>query len=83
VALRYERGMNAPLCVAKGTDLIARKIRELAERHNIPIVENAPLARAVHATVDIDQEIKPEHYKAVAEIIGYVMRLSRSMARRR
>jgi flagellar biosynthetic protein FlhB len=82
VALRYERGMNAPLCVAKGTDLIARKIRELAEQHNIPIVENAPLARAVHATVDIDQEIKPEHYKAVAEIIGYVMRLNRSMARR-
>jgi len=82
VALRYERGMNAPLCVAKGTDLIARRIREVAELHNIPIVENAPLARAVHATVEIDQEIKPEHYKAVAEIIGYVMRLNRSMARR-
>jgi flagellar biosynthetic protein FlhB len=82
VALRYERGMNAPLCVAKGTDLIARKIREVATEHNIPIVENAPLARAVHATVEIDQEIKPEHYKAVAEIIGYVMRLNRSMARR-
>jgi flagellar biosynthesis protein FlhB len=82
VALRYERGMNAPVCVAKGTDLIARKIREVAQEHNIPIVENAPLARAVHATVEIDQEIKPEHYKAVAEIIGYVMRLNRSMARR-
>jgi flagellar biosynthetic protein FlhB len=82
VALRYERGMNAPVCVAKGTDLIARRIREVAQEHNIPIVENAPLARAVHATVEIDQEIKPEHYKAVAEIIGYVMRLNRSMARR-
>jgi len=82
VALRYERGMNAPVCVAKGPDLIARKIREVAQEHNIPIVENPPLARAVHATVEIDQEIKPEHYKAVAEIIGYVMRLNRSMARR-
>jgi flagellar biosynthetic protein FlhB len=83
VALRYERGMNAPVCVAKGVDLIARRIREVASKHNIPVVENAPLARAVHATVDIDQEIKPEHYKAVAEIIGYVMRLNRSFARRR
>jgi flagellar biosynthesis protein FlhB len=83
VALRYERGMNAPVCVAKGVDLIARKIREVAEAHGIPIVENPPLARAVHATVEIDQEIKPEHYKAVAEIIGYVMRLNRSFAARR
>lgn len=83
VALRYERGMNAPVCVAKGVDLIARKIREVAIEHGIPIVENPPLARAVHATVEIDQEIKPEHYKAVAEIIGYVMRLNRSFAGRR
>jgi flagellar biosynthesis protein FlhB len=83
VALRYERGMNAPVCVAKGVDLIARKIREVAEANGIPIVENPPLARAVHATVEIDQEIKPEHYKAVAEIIGYVMRLNRSFAARR
>jgi flagellar biosynthetic protein FlhB len=83
VALRYERGMSAPVCVAKGVDLIARKIREVAIEHGIPIVENPPLARAVHATVEIDQEIKPEHYKAVAEIIGYVMRLNRSFAGRR
>jgi flagellar biosynthetic protein FlhB len=83
VALRYERGMNAPVCVAKGVDLIARKIREVATAHNIPIVENPPLARAVHATVEIDQEIKPEHYKAVAEIIGYIMRLNRRFAGRR
>jgi flagellar biosynthetic protein FlhB len=83
VALRYERGMNAPVCVAKGVDLIARKIREVAGEHGIPIVENAPLARAVHATVEIDQEIKPEHYKAVAEVIGYIMRLNRTFAGRR
>jgi flagellar biosynthetic protein FlhB len=83
VALRYERGMNAPVCVAKGVDLIARKIREVASEHGIPIVENPPLARAVHATVEIDQEIQPEHYKAVAEVIGYVMRLNRAFAGRR
>src|SRR5271169_5573163 len=75
VALQYERGMTAPVCVAKGADLIAHKIREIAEAHNIPIMENPPLARALHATVEIDQEIPQEHYRAVAEIIGYVMRL--------
>jgi flagellar biosynthesis protein FlhB len=75
VALQYERGMNAPICVAKGSDLIARKIREIAEAHDIPVVENPPLARALHATVELDQEIPPEHYRAVAEIIGYLMRL--------
>jgi flagellar biosynthesis protein FlhB len=83
VALKYERGMNAPICVAKGADLIARKIREVATEHNIPIVENPPLARALHATVEIDQEIAPEHYQAVAEVIGYVMRLNRAVGARR
>jgi flagellar biosynthetic protein FlhB len=83
VALKYERGMNAPICVAKGSDLIARKIREVATAHAIPIVENPPLARALHGTVEIDQEVPPEHYKAVAEVIGYVMRLNRSLAGRR
>jgi flagellar biosynthetic protein FlhB len=77
VALRYERGMNAPVCVAKGADLLARRIREIAQAHDIPIIENPPLARALHGTVEIDQEIPPEHYRAVAEIIGYLMRLRR------
>jgi flagellar biosynthesis protein FlhB len=81
VALRYERGMNAPLCVAKGTDLIARKIRAVAAEHGIPIIENPPLARSLHGTVEIEQEIPPEHYQAVAEVIGYVMRLNRALAR--
>jgi flagellar biosynthesis protein FlhB len=83
VALKYERGMSAPICVAKGADLIARKIREVATDHNIPIVENPPLARALHATVEIDQEIAPEHYQAVAEVIGYVMKLNRAVAAQR
>lgn len=77
VALQYERGMEAPICVAKGADAVALKIREIAGEHRIPIVENPPLARALHATVEIDQAIPSEHYKAVAEVIGYVMRLRR------
>jgi flagellar biosynthetic protein FlhB len=83
VALSYERGMTAPICVAKGVDLIALKIREIAEKHDIPIVENVPLARALHATVEVDAEIPVEHYHAVAEVIGYVMGLKRGLAGRR
>ncbi len=79
VALRYERGDNAPLCVAKGLDNIALKIRQVAEAHGVPVVENPPLARALHATVEVDQEIPAEHYRAVAEVIGYVMRLRRRL----
>jgi flagellar biosynthetic protein FlhB len=75
VALKYEKGMNAPKCVAKGVDAIALKIREVAAAHSVPTVENVPLARALYAAVEIDQEIPAEHYKAVAEVIGYVMRL--------
>src|SRR5436853_463033 len=75
IALQYERGMNAPVCLAKGIDNIALKIREVAAEHRIPVIENPPLARALHATVEIDEEVPPEHYKAVAEVIGYVMRL--------
>ena len=78
VALKYELGMSAPVCVAKGVDLMAFKIREIATAHNIPIVENVPLARALHATVEVDDEIPVEHYHAVAEVIGYVMRLRRA-----
>jgi flagellar biosynthetic protein FlhB len=79
VALQYERGMEAPICLAKGVDAIALKIREVAAKHSVPIVENVVLARALHATVEIDDPIPPEHYKAVAEVIGYVMKLRRSI----
>ena len=81
IALQYERGMEAPVCVAKGVDAVALKIREVAGEHSIPIVENPPLARALHATVEVDQAIPIEHYKAVAEVIGYVMRLRRAVVR--
>lgn len=82
VALKYEDGMAAPVCVAKGIDRVALKIREIAREHDIPIVENVPLARALHATVEVDDEIPPEHYKAVAQVIGYVMRLKGKLRRR-
>ena len=80
IALKYDRGMNAPLCVAKGKDLIALRMREVATEHGVPVVENPPLARTLHAVVEVDEEIPPEHYKAVAEVIGYVMKLNRAMA---
>lgn len=76
VALRYELDdMNAPVLLAKGIDSLALKIKEIARDNDVPVVENPPLARALHAGVEVDQEIPEEHYRAVAEIIGYVMRL--------
>jgi flagellar biosynthetic protein FlhB len=82
IALKYEHGsMEAPILVAKGVDEVAFRIRELAKKHDIPIVENPPLARALFASVEIDRPIPAEHYKAVAEIIGYVMKLKRRFAK--
>ena len=83
IALSYDRGMSAPICVAKGVDNVAFKIREVAKKHDIPIVENVALARALYATVDVDEEIPVEHYQAVAEIIGYVMGLKNGLSARR
>jgi flagellar biosynthesis protein FlhB len=77
VALQYLPGMGAPVCVAKGLDELALRIKSVATEHDVPVIENPPLARALHATVEIDGEIPEEHYKAVAEVIGYVMRLKR------
>lgn len=78
VALRYDQAtMGAPRVVAKGIDKAAQRIREIAKENDIPIVENPPLARGLHAAVEIDQEIPPEFYKAVAEVISYIMKLRR------
>ena len=83
VALRYQPGADsAPVCVAKGADLMAAQIRRLAREHDIPMVENRPLARALHATVEVDDQIPVEHWQAVAEIIGYVMDLRRNIRRK-
>ena len=75
VALKYDRAMAAPLCLAKGADAVALRIRGVAQEHDIPIVENPTLARALFASVEIDQTIPAEHFKAVAQVIGFVMRL--------
>jgi flagellar biosynthetic protein FlhB len=77
VALRYEKGQAAPICVAKGLDELALRIRSVAEEHGVAVVENPPLARALHAAVEIDDEIPVEHYQAVAEVIGFVLRVNR------
>ena len=77
VALKYDKNMGAPQCVAKGADAVAFRIRELAKEHDVPIVENPPLARALFASVDVDETIPAEHFKAVAEVIGFVMRLKK------
>lgn len=80
IALKYDHGaMGAPVVVAKGVDAIALKIREIAAANNVPMVENRPLARALYASAEIDRPIPTEHYAAVAEVIGYVMRLARGM----
>ncbi|MES2472151.1 MAG: flagellar biosynthesis protein FlhB [Pseudomonadota bacterium] len=76
VALKYESGkMAAPICVAKGVDALALRIRAVAEENDVAVIENPPLARALHAVVEIDEPVPPEHFKAVAQVIGYVLRL--------
>lgn len=76
VALSYdEKSMKAPKLVAKGKDLIALKIRKIAEENKVPVVENPPLAQALFHTVELDEEIPLTHYQAVAEVISYVYRL--------
>jgi flagellar biosynthetic protein FlhB len=76
VALEYKMNeMRAPKVVAKGVDHLALRIRLVAEENDVPLVENPPLARALYASVELDEEIPPEHFKAVAEVIGYVLRL--------
>lgn len=82
VALKYVPGVDqAPVCVAKGTELMAAQIRRLARENDVAIVENRALARALHAMVEVDDEIPTEHWQAVAEIIGYVMDLRRNIRR--
>jgi len=78
VALKYDGAEHsAPLCVAKGLDETALRLRAMAEEHRVPVVENPPLARALYPVVEIDEEIPVEHYEAVAKVIGFVMGKSR------
>ena len=76
IAIKYEAGqMDAPVVLAKGQDLIAEKIREIAREHDVPLVENPPLARLLHSRVDIGQSIPEDLFRAVAEILAYVYSL--------
>lgn len=77
IALYYVQGETpAPICVAKGVDEVALRIREVGTEHSVPIVEDPPLARALHATADLDAEIPTEHFQAVAKVVGYVLSLT-------
>jgi flagellar biosynthetic protein FlhB len=75
VALEYKpEKMEAPVCLAKGVNEVALRIREEAEKHKVTIYENPPLARILYDTVEVDETVPPEHYKAVAEVISFVFR---------
>ena len=76
VALSYKSGEHtAPVVVAKGADFLAAKIKDLAKEHRVDIVENKPLARMLYYNVEVDSEIPPELYQAVAEVLAYVYQL--------
>jgi len=79
VAIAYDEAtMRAPRVVAKGADHLAFRIRQVAIGHRVPIVERPPLARALYAAVEVGQEISPEYYEAVAELLAYVYRLEKA-----
>jgi flagellar biosynthetic protein FlhB len=76
VAIRYELGsMAAPKVVAKGRNYLALRIRQIALEHQVPIVENKPLAQGLYKSVEVGQEIPAHLYKAVAEVLAYIYRL--------
>jgi flagellar biosynthetic protein FlhB len=82
VALRYDPEVDAaPVCMAKGADEVALRIREKAKEHGVPIVENVPLARALFATVEIEETVPREHFEAVAKVIGFVMNTAKGKKR--
>lgn len=80
VALKYDGTRPAPECVAKGQDLIALQIRRLAEEHGVPVVEDRPLARSLHAAIEIGQLVPEELYQAVAQVLAYVYRVAKRRA---
>jgi flagellar biosynthetic protein FlhB len=83
VALRYERGVDtAPVCVAKGTDRIAARIRKIAHENAIPVIESPGLARALFATAELEKPIPEAHWQAVARLVTYVLDLRRRIRRK-
>jgi len=87
IALKYDpETMRAPRVLAKGADFLAMSIRQVAIEHGVPIVERKPLAQALYKSVEVGQEVPPEFYQAIAEILAYVYELSgkaRTMRQRR
>ena len=77
VALQYSKGMTAPVVIAKGKDLVAQRIKEVAREAHVTIVENRPLARALYASVEIGFSVPQDLYKSVAEVLAYVYRLKK------
>lgn len=83
IALKYDLETDvAPICVAKGADAMARRIREIAHEHEIPVIENKPLARALHEIVDVDDVVPTQHWQAIAEIIRFVLDLRKNPRKR-
>jgi len=83
IALKYDpQNYASPVILAKGVDHVAQKIRELAKDHNIPIVENKPLARTIYKSLEIGQTIPRELFSAVAEVLAYVFKLKRKKMKR-
>ena len=84
IALKYDAGsMHAPRVVAKGQDLLAQRIREIAIANGIPIIERKPLARALYRLVEVGKEIPEQFYSAVAEILAYVYELTGKLKQKR
>jgi flagellar biosynthetic protein FlhB len=80
IALEWDEiQMDAPVVIAKGADLVAKRIRDIAIEHNIPLMENPPLARTLYERVDIGQPIPPNLYAAVAQVIAFVYKLKRKI----
>jgi len=82
VALKYERGMPSPKILAKGADLLAERIKQIARESGVPLVENVPLARGLYKSVEVGDEIPVELYQAVAEVLAYVYNLKQRRRRR-
>ena len=81
-AIKYDAAtMESPMLVAKGTELFAEKIKQIATEHNIPIIENPPVARALFRFVDVNRQIPPDLYKAIAEILIFVYKLKKTTAK--
>ncbi|MDU4959892.1 MAG: flagellar biosynthesis protein FlhB [Sporomusaceae bacterium] len=80
VALKYQPDMSAPVIVAKGQDLIAARIKEIARAHKVAVVENKPLARTLYSTAEVGDVVPPHLYQAVAEVLAYVYRLNKKLS---